>query len=521
MKLTQNIMKQIILKKIFLVLSIALISNQSLFLNAQTKTEDNQFIEVINRDNALPIPPSSYVPQNANIKPDASVTIELSEGEAYLGAGVMFNGFVINNSIPGPNIVVNEGDIVEFTVVNKGKIPHGASIHSASTQTSKYLGKIYAGETKSMLFKASRPGVYMYHCAPGGHGIPLHILFGQYGMMTVKPKKKYKLEEMLNKPPDVEIYLLQHEIYSSGKDAIDGNPIYTLWNGKLFKYVEQPIKAKPGDYVRINYLNVGPNKVSTFHIVGIMWDFVYWQGNPDLPQPGGQTVTSGPSDSWVIEFRMPPDEGTYTMLDHAVSAADRGSIGLIICDKNAVTPVTVTADGPQYEAKEWEEIKSKIIRTVAPFEPGTPDIDPVVEYGPDVKEVMVKIIGNCFYPKSIKVHQGTTVVFQNEEVFTYMEGEFSGIHTATTYDAPAPFNSPLLGHAEVFKVKLDKVGDYKYLCAPHPYMKGVVTVISGEGSSNTLVMWIIILIILAILLIFFILIKINSIKKKVNTVKNN
>lgn len=487
-------------------------------LKAQNKTDDTKFIEVINRDNGLSIPTSSYVPQNENIKPDESVTIELSEGEAYLGAGVMFKGFVIDGNIPGPNIVVNEGDIVEFIVVNKGTIPHGASIHSASTQTSKYLGKIYAGETKSMLFKASRPGVYMYHCAPGGHGIPMHILFGQYGMMTVKPKKQYKLEQILNKKPDVEIYLLQHEIYSSGKDAIEGNPIYTLWNGKLFRYVEQPIKAKPGDYVRINYLNVGPNKVSTFHIVGIMWDFVYWQGNPDLPQAGGQTVTSGPSDSWVIEFRMPPDEGAYTMLDHAVSAADRGAIGLLMCDKNAQTPVVVTSEGPKYEKKEFDEIKSKIIRVVAPFEPGTPDIDPVVEYGPEVKDVMIKIIGNSFFPKSIKVHQGTTVTFQNEDVFTYMEGEFSGIHTATTYDAPAPFNSPLLGHAESFKVKLDKTGAYNYLCAPHIYMKGVVTVVADESSSGAGMLWIIILVAVAILLIVFILLKVNSIKKKVGVV---
>lgn len=487
----------------------------NLTLFAQNKTDTTQFIEIINRDNALPIPTSSYVPQSGDIKPDATVTIELSEGDAYIGAGVLFKGFVINGEIPGPNIVVNEGDIVKFTVVNKGMIPHGASIHAASTQTSKYLGHINAGETKSMFFKVSRPGVFMYHCAPGGHGIPLHILFGQYGMITVKPKKQYKLEQLLNKKPDVEIYLLQHELYSSGKDAIEGKSIYSLWNGKLFKYIEQPIRAKPGDYVRINYLNVGPNHVSTFHIVGIMWDYVYWQGNPDLPQAGGQTVTSGPSDSWVIEFRMPPDEGAYTMLDHAVSSADRGAIGLLICDKNAVTPVTVSSEGPKYNAKELSEIKSKIIRTIAPFEPGSPDVDPVVEYGPEVKEVTVKIIGNSYYPKSIKVCEGTTIVWQNEDIFTYMDGEFGGIHTASTYEAPVPFNSPLLGHAEVYKIKLDKKGDYKYMCAPHPYMKGIVTVVSNSSSSG-MGLWIIILIILTVLLIVYVLYKLNSIKRNLS-----
>lgn len=488
----------------------------------QTKTtqtgnkDTSQFIEIIKRDNSLSIPPSSYVAQD--VKPDVKFSIELKEGEAYIGKGVMFKGFTTNGSVPGPTLICNEGDVVEFTVINKGTIPHGASIHAASTQTSKYLGHIPAGETRSMVFRVTRPGVYMYHCAPGGHGIPMHILFGQYGMIVVKPKAKYKLEQILNKKPDVELYLLQHEIYSSGKDAIEGNALYTMWNGKLFRYVEEPIKAKPGDYVRIYYLNAGPNHVSTFHIVGILWDYVYWQGNPDLPTPGGQTVTSGPADSWVIEFRMPPDEGTYTMLDHAVSAADRGAIGLLICTKDAPTPLTLLSDGPKYTEKEMADIKSKIIRTVSPFEPGSPDVDPVQVYGPETKEVTVKIIGNSFYPKTIQISEGTVVNWQNEDIFTYMEGEFAGVHSVATYEAaPVPFNSPLLGHAETFKFTFDKTGDYKYMCGPHPYMKGVVIVTkSSSGGAST--KWIMLLSIVSLILLLVILYLINSIKKKYRTV---
>ena len=112
-------------------------------IQSQSNYEKKEFIEIINRDNSLPIPPTSYVPQNT--PPTKQVTIELYEGESYLGKGVLFKGFVTNGSIPGPTIIVDEGDIVEFTVVNKGNIPHGASIHAAYTQTSKYLGKIEPG----------------------------------------------------------------------------------------------------------------------------------------------------------------------------------------------------------------------------------------------------------------------------------------------------------------------------------------------------------------------------------------
>jgi nitrite reductase (NO-forming) len=503
------------ISKLAVLFSILFI-HQTIFCSAPVVQADTSgFIEIINRDSKLPIPQSSYVPQNQNIKPDIKFTIELKEGEAYIGKGVMFKGFVTNGSVPGPTLIANEGDIIEFTVVNKGTIPHGASIHAASTQTSKYLGHIPAGETRTMLFRVTRPGVYMYHCAPGGHGIPMHILFGQYGMIVVKPKAKYKLEQILNKKPDVELYLLQHEIYASGKDAIDGDALYTMWNGKLFRYVEEPIKAKPGDYVRIYFLNAGPNHVSNFHIVGILWDYVYWQGNPDLPVPGGQTITAGPSDSYVIEFRVPPDEGTYTMLDHGVKNADRGAMGLLICTRDAPTPLTLLADGPKYSDKEMADIKSKIIRTVSPFEPGSPDVDPVHIYGPETKEVTVKIIGNSFYPKVIQVTEGTVVTWQNEDIFTYMEGEFAGVHSVATYEAsPVPISSPLLGHAETFKFTFDKTGEYKYMCAPHPYMKGIVTVVNSSGSSSGSVKWMIVLSLLSLILLLVVLIALNSIRKK-------
>lgn len=490
------------------------IGNSSGFPSGSQQTPGKtEFIEIISRDNSLSVPPTSYVTQDSKF--DVEVTIELSEGECYIGKGVMFKGFVTNGTIPGPTIIVNEGDIVKFTVVNKGSIPHGASIHSAYTQTSKYVGKINAGETKSMLFRVPQAGVYMYHCAPGGHAIPLHVLFGQYGMMVVKPKQPYKMEQVLNKKPDVELYLLQHEIYSSGMDAIEGKSLYTLFNGKLFRYVEEPVKAKPGDYVRIYYLNVGPNHVSTFHIVGILWDYVYWQGHSDKPMSGGQTVTSGPSDSWVIEFRMPPDEGSFLMLDHAVGNADRGAIGILQCTKDAQTPVTITAEGPKYTAAELNEIKPKILRTVSPFEPGTPDVDPVKVYGAETKEVTVRIIGNSFSPKTVQVAPGTTVKWINEDVFTYMEGEFSGIHNVSTFEAPEPFTSPLLGHTETYKQEFKSEGNYKYMCSPHPYMRGVVIVAEPvSGSSAASSKWLIALSIISFIMLLVVLYLINSIRKK-------
>lgn len=454
---------------------------------AATKTEalynDDDFIQIIERDYSLPIPPTSYVPQNT--VPDKSFTLELSEGEVYLGNGVIYNGFHISGQVPGPTLIVDEGDIVELKYVNKGTIPHGASIHAAYTQTSKYVGKIMPGEEKSVLFRATQPGVFMYHCAPGGHAIPMHVIFGQYGMIAVKPKTtKYKLEELLGHGPDAEIYLVQHEWYTSGKDGIEGNPLYTTFNGKLFRYIEEPITVKPGDYVRIHFLNVGPNLLSTFHIVGILWDYVYWQGLPHAATAGGQTVTAGPSDSWVIEFRVPPDEGTYLMLTHAVGSTSRGAIGALVADRNAQTPVVVTADGPKYPEEEMKEIAANAVRVISPFEPGTPDVDPVMSYGAGQKEVTIRIIGNSFYPKQVEITPGTTVTWINEDVFTFMAGEFAGIHNAVGISGPEPFASPLLAHAESFSFTFSEPGDYDYMCTPHPYMKGHIRVVEPPAAPQ-------------------------------------
>ena len=448
-----------------------------------TASQDQDFIEIIQRDANLSIPATSYVDQD--VEADISFTIELDEGLAYLGNGVVYDGFRTNGSIPGPTLRVTEGDIVEVIVQNNGTIPHGASIHAAYTQTSKYLGQIPAGQSKSLKFKATIPGIYLYHCAPGGHAIPMHVMFGQYGMIIVEPaEKKYKLEEELGHGPDLEIDLIQHEWYSSGKNAVEGNPTYVTFNGEIFKYVKEPITAKPGDYVRINFMNVGPNLVSTFHLVGIIWDYAYWQGHPENVFVGGQTVTAGPSDTFVIEFRVPPDEGAYTMLSHAVGSTSRGAIGLLVADRDADTPKRIEATGPLYSDEELAELLDGANRIMSPFKAGTPDIDPPAVYGNDTKDVTIHIIGNSYYPKTVEITPGTTVTWINEDVFSYLAGEYSGIHNVVSTEGPTTLNSPMLAHAESWSYTFEDEGEYTYICTPHPYMEGKVNVIQADRDID-------------------------------------
>lgn len=448
--------------------------------------KDADFIEILERDYALPTTPYSTVPQDAPV--DKSFAITLHEGKTYIGNGVVYDGFLIDGKIPGPTLIVDEGDVVEMTIHNEGTIAHGASIHAAYTQTSKYVGKIGPKSSKSVRFRAMMPGVYMYHCAPGGHAIAMHVLGGQYGMIVVRPKPgSYQLEKELGHEPNVELFMIQHELYASGKDAIEGNPAYVMNNGRLFRYVEEPIVTKPGDYVRINFLNVGPNILSTFHIVGIIWDYVYWQGNPDAKLAGGQTVTAGPSDSFVIEFRMPPDEGAYTMLTHAVGSTNRGAIGLLVVDGKAELPKhrTILADGPSYNEAEMRGYLADATRVVAPFGIGTHPLDQPVVYGPETKEVNISIIGNSFHPKVVQVAPGTKVTWTNEDTFTYLAGEYAGIHNAAALNTPEDsdgFTAPLLAHGESWSHVFENEYEWDYNCTPHPYMLGKIIVKAPEYS---------------------------------------
>lgn len=445
---------------------------------APVVADDHPFIDIIKRDRSLGIPETGYVP--AGTEPDKRFTLTMEEGKVAIGNSVIYDGFTVNNTIPGPTLIMEEGDVVELTVVNNGEVPHGVSLHAVYTQTSKYFGQIEAGETKSHIFRVNHPGVYMYHCAPGGHAIPMHTLLGQYGMMVVKPKKQqYRMDEVMGRGPDLEIFLVQHELYSSGKRAVEGNPDYVMFNGELFRYVADPIRAKPGDFVRIYFLNVGPNIISTLHLVGIVWDFAYWQGMPDPENVlvGGQTVLAGPSDSWVVDFRVPPDEGNYLIVTHAFGSTTRGAIGILSASAGHERSPTIMADGPSYSAEEMEQRIEDAVRVISPFRPGSDDLrDPyVLPYGRD--KMQISIIGNSYYPKVVEVPVGTTIEWTNEEVFTYLDGEFSGLHDVRTYEGPESFWSPMLGHAERWSVTLDKPGEYKYFCVPHPYMEAIIRVV--------------------------------------------
>ncbi len=388
-----------------------------------------------------------------------------------IGDGVNFEGFTFNGTMPGPQMVVREGDTVEITVVNEDSVTHGLSMHAANTFTSGYVGNIEAGETATLTFQADYPGVYMYHCAPGGHGIMTHTMGGQFGMLVVLPNEPYQMEQDLGREPDIEIFMIQHEVYRNGRDFFDGNAQYVMFNGETFRYVREPIQARPDDYIRFYFLNVGPNLTTTFHAVGGIWDYIYYGGNPNNRMYGTQSVVAGPTDSYVIDWQV-PSEGYFTLVSHAFGTqAIKGAVGIIEAyednDRDVVVRSEGRSDGPLENPR----------RFVSPFGLGSEDIDYPVRLSPYDRHT-IEMVGNSYYPKRVEIPVGTELTWINEDVFDMLEGELTGKHDVVIVSGTGDdfFSTELLDHAETVSYTFASPGTYEYICSIHPYMRGQVVV---------------------------------------------
>ncbi len=270
-----------------------------------------------------------------------TVRIDLVTKEivGQLADGTTYPYWTFNGKVPGPFFRVRVGDTVEVHLKNDptSMMPHSVDFHAV---TGPGGGAVYTttqpGKETVFTFKALVPGLYVYHCATPM--VAEHIANGMYGMILVEP------EGGLPKV-DHEFYVMQGEIYTTGAfgdkgaQAVDvtkllnETPEYYVFNGAVGGLTtEYPLKASVGQTVRIFFGNAGPNKISSFHIIGAIMNQVYNFGSLDTPPMSGvQTTLVPPGGAAIVELKLQVP-GKYTFLDHAISRMQRGLMGWLVVD---------------------------------------------------------------------------------------------------------------------------------------------------------------------------------------------
>ena len=263
------------------------------------------------------------------------VKLEVREVVKRIADGVEYTFWTFGGSVPGRFIRVREGDEIEFHLRNHpdNKMPHNIDLHAVTGPGGGAASSFTAPGHESMFsFKALNRGLYVYHCATAPVG--MHIANGMYGLILVEPAGGLP-------KVDREYYVMQGDFYTKGghgepglqpfdmEKAIREEPDYVLFNGAEGSLTgDNALKAKVGETVRLFIGNGGPNLVSSFHVIGEIFDAVYAEGG-DLRNSNVQTTLIPAGGSAIVEFKVEAP-GTFILVDHSIFRTfNKGSLGML------------------------------------------------------------------------------------------------------------------------------------------------------------------------------------------------
>ena len=318
---------------------------------ATTDSQNLDAVEISRLANDLPPPLHGTQPRLVRVE------LYTEELVAEMMPGVTYQYWTYNGKVPGPFIRAKAGDQVEIHL-RHGKpgttysehnqhdsAEHALAGHSAhSIDLHAVIGpgggaplmQVEQGEEKTFRFKATHPGIYVYHCA--SPHVPTHIANGMYGMILVEPA--HGLEKV-----DREFYIMQGDFYTHGKFGEKGfqsfskdkllaeHPEYFLFNGRVNALSgDRALKAKVGEKIRL-FVGVGSHIAANFHIIGEIFDRLYPDGaitNPPLKNV--QTTVIAPGSAVMIEFTAEVP-GKYLLVDHSLTRSmDKGALAELIIE---------------------------------------------------------------------------------------------------------------------------------------------------------------------------------------------
>jgi nitrite reductase (NO-forming) len=286
----------------------------------------------------LTSPPLVPPPTNRNYPAKVIVNLEVVEKTMQISEGVNYTFWTFGGSVPGSFIRVRQGDTVEFHLKNHpgSKMPHNIDLHGVTGPGGGAASSFTApGHESQFTFKALNEGIYVYHCATAPVG--MHVANGMYGLILVEPPQGMP-------KVDREYYVMQGDFYTAGKyrekghqafdmeKAIDEKPTYVLFNGAEGALTgDKALTAKVGEKVRLYVGNGGPNLVSSFHVIGAIFDQVRFEGGSNI-QKNVQT-TLIPAGGAAIATFTATVPGSYVMVDHSIFRAfNKGALAILKID---------------------------------------------------------------------------------------------------------------------------------------------------------------------------------------------
>jgi nitrite reductase (NO-forming) len=269
------------------------------------------------------------------------VNLETTEVKGPLADGVQYKFWTFGGTVPGPFVRVRVGDVVQIRLKNSSKSvhPHSIDLHAVTGPGGgAAVTQLGPGQKGAFEFKALNPGLYVYHCATPS--VPEHIANGMYGLILVEPEAG--LPRM-----DREYYVMQGEFYTRGKTRAAGlqpidlgklsaeRPEYVVFNGRMGALLgDGSVKARVGETVRFFVGNGGPNLISSFHVIGEIFDSVYTEGamGGGAPAKNVQTTLIPAGGASIVELKLQVP-GRFLLVDHSiVRAMEKGALGILEVD---------------------------------------------------------------------------------------------------------------------------------------------------------------------------------------------
>ncbi|MEA1784777.1 copper-containing nitrite reductase [Arenibacter sp. GZD96] len=283
----------------------------------------------------LTAPPNVPRPVGKRKAKKLIVDMEILELEGEMTSGVRYIYWTFGGSVPGSFIRTRVGDEVEFHLKNHpdNKLPHNIDLHAVTGPGGGAESSFVApGHEKVFSFKTLNPGLYVYHCATAPVG--MHVANGMYGLILVEPEGGLPLV-------DKEYYIMQGDFYTKGKNgerglqpfdmqkAVDEMADYVVFNGSVGALTgDNSITANVGETIRLYVGNGGPNLVSSFHVIGEIFDVVRVEGG-DLVNTNVQTTLIPAGGAAIVEFKVDVP-GTFILVDHSIFRAfNKGALGML------------------------------------------------------------------------------------------------------------------------------------------------------------------------------------------------